>query len=129
MVICDTNVIIEYFKGNELTKKILNSILSEDIAVSVITLMELMIGALNKRELKKIKRAINSFIILQISEEISEMAITLIEKYSKSHGLKIPDALIAATAIYHNAKLWTYNVKDFHYIDGLNLLDFEKKKK
>ena len=58
---------------------------------------------------------------MNLNEEITEIAINLVEKYSKSHGLKIPDALIAATAIYYDITLWTYNIKDFHFIEGLKL--------
>jgi hypothetical protein len=45
----------------------------------------------------------------------------MIESYSKSHGLQIPDAIIAATALSLEAKLFTLNLKDFRYIDGLKL--------
>jgi len=83
--------------------------------------MELYYGALNKRELNKIKKALSEFSILPLNEEITEIAINLIEKYSKSHGLKIPDALIASTAIYYDISLWTYNIKDFRFIEDLSL--------
>ena len=121
-ILCDTDVIIEYLKGNETTKKILDKINAENIVLSAITLMELFYGALNKRELNKIKRALNEFDILLLNEDITQIAIKLIENYSKSHGLKIPDALIASTAIYYDIPLWTYNLKDFRFIDGLRLL-------
>ncbi len=120
-ILCDTDVIIEYLKGNETTKKIFDKLERANIALSAITLMELYYGALNKRELNKIKRALSEFSILPLNEEITEIAINLIEKYSKSHGLKIPDALIASTAIYYDLSLWTYNIKDFRFIENLSL--------
>ena len=120
-ILWDTDVIIEYLKGNEAIKDILNNLENADIALSAITLMELYYGALNKRELNKIKRALSEFNILPLNEEITEIAINLIEKYSKSHGLKIPDALIASTAIYYDLSLWTYNIKDFRFIENLSL--------
>ncbi len=83
--------------------------------------MELYYGAINKKELNKIKRFLKSFNLLVINEEISKIALELIEKYSKSHGLEIPDALIAATSIYYDLPLLTYNKKDFKYIEGLQL--------
>ena len=43
------------------------------------------------------------------------------EKYTKSHGLKIPDALVAVTALSKNIQLFTYNKKDFEFIDGVSL--------
>ncbi len=124
-ILCDTDVIIEYLKGNETTKRIFDKLKPQNIALSAITLMELYYGALNKRELNKIKKALSNFNILPLNEEITEIAINLIERYSKSHRLKIPDALIASTAIYHDISLWTYNIKDFRFIE--NLILFEHK--
>ena len=115
MILCDTDVIIEFLKGNETTSSIFKKE-DYDIALSAITIMELFYGALNKKELKKIKSALSPYPILPINEKITVIAIDLIECYSKSHQLRIPDALIAATAIWHNLKLYTFNTKDFHYI-------------
>jgi predicted nucleic acid-binding protein len=45
----------------------------------------------------------------------------LIDEYSLSHGLKIPDALIAASALALNMELFTYNLKDFSFIPDIKL--------
>ena len=120
MIICDTDVVIEFLKGNEATNAVLKKE-NYDIALSAITIMELFYGALNKKELKKIKSSLSAYPILSINEEITEIAIDLVERYSKSHQLRIPDALIAATAIWYNLKLFTFNTKDFRYIKDLML--------
>ena len=99
MILCDTNVIIEALKKNPDVIQTIEGIGLERIAVSVVTVMELYYGALNKAELKMIKRHLSSILILQIDEAIYLTATGLIEKYAKSHGLQIPDALIAATSI------------------------------
>lgn len=93
----------------------------ERIAVSVVTVMELYYGALQKAELRKIKRHLSSIRILQIDEAISVAATELIERYAKSHGLQIPDALIAATSINRALQLYTGNTKDFIYIEKISL--------
>ena len=121
MIILDTNIIIELFKGNVETKELLKKVDEKEFAISIITSMELYYGAINKRELNKIKKFLKSFNLLTINEEISKIALDLIEKYSKSHGLDIPDALIAATSLYYEIPLLTYNKKDFRYIEGLKL--------
>lgn len=41
--------------------------------------------------------------------------------YSLSHKLTIPDALIASTALVKNLALYTLNIKDFRFIEGLSL--------
>ncbi|WP_457623393.1 PIN domain-containing protein [Persephonella sp.] len=125
MILLDTNIIIELFKGNIETKKNLENINEKNFSISIITSMELYYGAINKRELTKIKKFLESFDLLLINEEISKISLELIEKYSKSHGLEIPDALIAATSIYYDIPLFTYNKKDFICIEGLKLYTVE----
>ena len=120
MLLCDTDVLIEILKGNKEIRAEFEN-LSDKISLSAITVMELYFGALNKRELYKIKRFVSGFEIFLVNEEISETGIRLIEKYAKSHGLRIPDALIAATALTLDLALWTLNVRDFRFIEGLKL--------
>ena len=40
------------------------------------------------------------------------------------HGLRIPDAVIAATALTNAFRLATINKKDFRFIDGLLLVEY-----
>ena len=89
--------------------------------------MEILFGALDKNELKLIQNNINDYNIIHLNEDISKNAIDLIARYSKSHNLDIPDALIAATAIIHNIRLFTYNNKDFKYIKDLFLFTEAEK--
>ncbi|MGC8554472.1 MAG: type II toxin-antitoxin system VapC family toxin [Candidatus Acidulodesulfobacterium sp.] len=122
MVVCDTDVMIEFFKGNISAKNILeNDILPENVALSSITVMELYFGAKSKKELMLIKKFLSAFEILKLNEEITDISLNLIEIYSKSHSLKIPDALIGATSVYYKIPLFTYNKKDFNFIKELKL--------
>ena len=121
MVICDTNIIIEVLKDDKDTINIINKIGIENISISSVTIMELYYGALNKKELNLIKKYLSSLNVIQISSLISENSVKLIENYSKSHGLQIPDAIIASTSILYGEKLFTYNIKDFKFISGLDL--------
>ncbi len=121
MVLCDTNIIIEVFKGEKTTIKEINNIGLNNISISSITEMELYFGAFNKKELNGIKKALSTLDIIHIDQAISNIAVDLIEKYSKSHSLTIPDSIIAATAVSHSVKLFTYNKKDFNYIRNLIL--------
>ena len=58
--------------------------------------------------------------IVPVDVLVCNKFIELIEIYSLSHKLSIPDALIAATALIHNIDLYTLNLKDFRFIKGLN---------
>ena len=121
MILCDTDIFIEAFKNNTLATGLLRRIGFQNIALSAITLMELYFGALNKRELLKIKSRLQKLEIINLDQKITETAINMIERYAKSHGLHIPDALIAATAICRGMQLLTYNVKDFKFVEGIRL--------
>ncbi|GAA4792015.1 hypothetical protein GCM10023231_19950 [Olivibacter ginsenosidimutans] len=59
--------------------------------------------------------------IIHTDNEISTVALQLIEKYTLSHHLDVPDAFIATTAIVKGISLYTLNLKHFKYIDGLKL--------
>ena len=122
MILCDTNVIIEALKENQVVIQAIEKIGLDRIAVSVVTVMELYYGALNKAELNKIKRHLSSIRIFHIDEGISVTASGLIERYAKSHRLQIPDALIAATSLNRGLQLYTGNKKDFVFIEKISLL-------
>ena len=121
MILADTNVLIELFKGNQSVLADLQQIGPHNIAVSAVTMMELYCGALNKLELQRIRKYLSSFHLCRIEPEVSGRATLLIERYAKSYGLLIPDALIAATAMVKSYPLMTLNLKDFRYMDGLVL--------
>jgi predicted nucleic acid-binding protein len=121
MVLCDTDIFIEAFKNSTLATDLLGRIGFDNIALSAITLMELYFGALNKRELFKIKSRLQKLEVVDLDKEITGAAVNLVEKYAKSHGLHIPDALIASTAICSGMELLTFNLKDFKFIEGIKL--------
>jgi len=121
MILLDTNVLIEILKGNAKTiEKI--EFFDKELAISSITVMELFYGAINKAEVKKLEAFVALFKIIDIDEKISKESTSLIKTYAKSHNLDIPDAMIASTALVVKSPLFTYNLKDFRFIDGLELL-------
>lgn len=83
--------------------------------------MELYQGMGNKKELEVMKKKIKYYDVITIDENVSKLAQELVEQYSLSHGLKIPDAIIGATAIIFSIEIFTYNVKDFYYLPGIKL--------
>jgi len=121
IILCDTNIIIEVYKENQRIINILENIGQNKIAISNVTCAELLYGARNKNELQLIKKDLKKLIVYPINETISTDAVSLIEKFSLSNNLNLPDALIAATSIYYNVNLYTLNKKDFKYIDKLIL--------
>ncbi|UXP33669.1 type II toxin-antitoxin system VapC family toxin [Reichenbachiella agarivorans] len=121
LVLCDTNILIELYKNNEEIIKSLRSIGQANMAISIVTTGELLYGALNKKELNRIKKDLAQLIPFGISSPVSEVFTELMIKYTLSHKLSLGDGLIAATAIAEDLPLYTLNLKDFKFIEGLRL--------
>ena len=94
------------------------------LGISVITEMEIVAGCRDKKELRKLDKFLKRFQILPVQAAISSQASHLLRTYNLSHGLLIPDAVIAATAIENSLVLATLNTKDFRFIDGLTLTEY-----
>lgn len=123
MILCDTNILIELYKNNLQIIAQLQEIGVSDLAISVISQSELYFGAINKTELNQIKKHLNLIHIFPLDITISNQFILLMETYSLSHKLSIPDALIASTALVEQLELYTLNRRDFRFITGLKLYD------
>lgn len=115
MIFLDTCVLIDYSKD----KIELN--LENDYCINSIVKLEFKIGALNKRELKKINRILSKTKLLDIDQAIFDLADILVENYNLSHGMSIYDSIIASTCLIYDLPLMTYNLKDFRYIENLKL--------
>ena len=120
----DTCILIDYLRGEQSVYDLLVNNPNVNLSMSTVTMMELVIGALNKREVYYIQKAFQKIGIIYIDSDISKSAEELIMKYSKSHNLQINDALIAATSVKRNIELITYNVSDFKFIPNIKLYQF-----
>ncbi len=129
-VVCDTDVMIDYWdvscKRHSQTKTIIEEKIGLDnVVISAITKMELLMGASNKTEESIIKKKLGRFNIALINNEITTLAIELFETYRLSQGLAIPDCFIGSTARILNLELFTYNLKDFRYMSKLKLFEIK----
>lgn len=57
--------------------------------------------------------------ILPLTNSVAEVAVALRQR----HRMQLGDSLIAATALVYKKTLATHNIKDFAWIDGLELFD------
>ena len=102
----DTNILIDYLNGIPAARKELD--LYETRTISIVTWMEVMSGG--EPELADTTRAfLGRFTVVSISEEIAERAVNL----RRQRNLRLPDAIILATAIESGLMLVTRNTKDF----------------
>ncbi len=120
-LLLDTTVLIDVSRGNEKASEFIDNSRESGVllAVSVVSAMELVVGCRNKTEVTQAEQLIANFSLLQMAPAISAQAYDWLLSYSKSHGLLIPDALIAATVFVHGMELATDNVRDFTMLPGL----------
>ncbi len=111
MILCDTNILIEFYKGNQDVVSELQRVGLSDLAVSVITNGELLYGARDKNELARLQKHLSRLNQIALDADISDKFLELLERYALSHRLTAPDALIAATAIAHHLSLYTISYK------------------
>ena len=124
LVICDTNILIEVIDRNN--KKIIESLVElgeGNLCVSSVTYSELLLGAVNRLHFSLLLTELEKFILIPIDNQIDQLHRKLIKQYSLSHRLSIQDALIASTALHYDLDLFTLNMKDFRFIEGLKILD------
>ena len=120
-VICDTNVFGHYFIGHESTANEIKRIGEANILLPSVAWMEILRGSADSKAQTIIEKRIARFSVIHIDENISVRATQLIQAYHLSHGLNIPDALIAATALELDLELFTYNTKDFKFLPNIRL--------
>jgi predicted nucleic acid-binding protein len=115
----DTNVLSKIFYGDLDVKKFVDGL---DAGIETVVYIELIQGSLGKADREKIKRALSKLPYFPLNSDIALNAIQLIDKYSASRGLFLADALIAATALYYDLALVTFNIMHFNFIKGLNCI-------
>ncbi|MBI2340043.1 MAG: type II toxin-antitoxin system VapC family toxin [Deltaproteobacteria bacterium] len=122
-LLLDTDVLIYFLRGDPRIKSLL--LLNHSFYYSYITKKELLKKpGLSTAEAEAIMRLLNRLRQVSIDGRIASLAGELLKKH-RHRGLKIPDALIAASSIAKNLTLVTFNRKHFRFIPGLLLFSME----
>jgi predicted nucleic acid-binding protein len=112
----DSNIIIKVAARSiisQQSKDFLKPILDKELNLSIISKLELLSKDDNLIEI------VNVANIFHLNEEIINETIRMRRKYK----IRLPDAIIAATAIVYNFELITHNTKDFQNIKNLKILN------
>ena len=102
----DTNILIDYLNGISEAKTELA--LYKDKAISIITWMEVQVGT-EPEEQVQVDNFLLEFAIFSVDTQVSVQAVAL----RKQKNIKLPDAIIWATAQVSHRLLVTRNSKDF----------------
>jgi predicted nucleic acid-binding protein len=115
----DTNSVIDYL-DNKLPDNANHLIEGIPNKISVITRMELLSwpGADENQTV-----ILNAFIFGSLVYALDEPVIVKAIEIRKTYKIKLPDAIIAATALINTFTLITRNAKDFKNIPGLEVIN------
>lgn len=104
----DTNIVIGLLSSDRQTLTLLDNITLEECALSQITRMELLgFPRLTSTEREQISHFLSQCNVILLDEIIEESAI----EFRATKGLKLPDAIIAATATVKQLELLTFDQK------------------
>lgn len=131
MVCFDTSFVIDYLKGNDAAKEILDSFQkgNEVLTIPSPVVMELTAGAhLSKKriiEIDKIKSFLSSFVVLNFDMESAFIAGEIESKLINSGKMiDVEDVMIASISIANKETLVTRNLKHFSRIKELKIVDY-----
>jgi predicted nucleic acid-binding protein len=117
----DTNVVIDYL-GNKLpasSMDFMNDVIDAVPHISVITKIEVLGFNAPEQHYTILSDFINDAIVFDLSNNVVEASIVIRKKYKT----KLPDAIIAATALVYDLIVISRNISDFKNIDGLKVID------
>jgi predicted nucleic acid-binding protein len=124
----DSDVLIWATRGNLDAAALIDSI--PDRCMSIVSVMEILQGARSLADMRIVKQSLKELRlrVLPLSERTGYIASALIEEHAMPHGLRVGDALIAATAIEAGEVLTTCNARHFRPIRRLEVKDFHPQK-
>lgn len=118
-IFIDTNIAIYLLDGDTSLAEILNQ---KQLYMSFITQLELLGYAdLTKQQEQQIEYMLENCVIIDINNRIKQEVI----KLKRNYTIKLPDCIVAATAMYMDLPLITSD-KGFNKIEELNLMSYEK---
>ena len=121
--LCDTNTIIYFLQRqfSEAAELYIDELFKrEQPVMSTITEIELLSWkSVSETDNEIIKKFIGDSKVIELEPAIKTKA----SEIRKKTGIKLPDAIIAATALVYNLTLITRNVKDFKKVGEISIVN------
>jgi predicted nucleic acid-binding protein len=117
-VFVDTDVLVDYLRG---VRQAVEAVTSHQarIALSAVVVAELYAGVKGEKEQAQLDAFVSLFRVAPVTAAIARRGGLHRRNYRQSHGVGLPDALLAATAESEHAELLTLNVRHFPMLKGL----------
>lgn len=120
-IIFDSTILVDESRGYKPAVELLEKVARKEIEgfISGITEGELLSGDACRKEdvLEKTLNTLYLFTKIEVDNEILQKAAA----FRRNYSISLSDAIIAATAFFQNAKLWTKNKKDFEKIKEIEI--------
>ena len=108
----DSCLLIDALSGIEAARTYLRGL--RGAAISQMTWIEVLVGAVGAEEEARVRSFLGTFEVLAVDAPVAEEAVRL----RRARRLKLPDAIILATARVHRRTLATRNTRDFSDGEG-----------
>ena len=121
----DTDVLIWYLRGHDKAAHVMDA--ADIKQISVVSYMELLQGARDKKEIKVIRSFLKDlgFTILPLTENIGHRAAVYMEEYCLKINMCLADALLASTAVENHITLCTGNKRHYKAVTELDIKLFK----
>ncbi len=106
-VVFDTNVLVDYLRGIDDARLEIERY--RERTISLVTWMEVLVGAADDDEEASLRSFLASFEVAEVDRRTAAEAVRL----RRSRRVRLPDAIVWATARVRQAVLVTRNTKDF----------------
>ncbi len=116
----DTDVVIELMREVDDVVAWAGAHRDKAIGMSMLVRAEVLAGAGSRQEQDEIHRELRKYATIHIAPVDSRQAVEWFEQFHLSHGLGIVDCLIAASSVRLGKPLYTFNMKHFRAIPGLD---------
>ena len=103
----DTNILIDYLNGVEAARAELDR--PAERLVSIVTWMEVLAGSRDDAEEDVIDMFLRDFKVIDLTRRVAREAVEI----RRSRRIRLPDAIVWASARTESALLVTRNTKDF----------------
>ena len=117
----DTNAVIDYL-GNKLSAEgmeFMNPIIDIVPCISVMTKIEVLGFNAPVEHYQLLKDFIDDSNVIELNDDVVNKCIEI----RKSHKIKLPDAIIASSALVYELAIITRNTSDFKNIEGIQIID------
>jgi predicted nucleic acid-binding protein len=117
----DIDVLIDILRGTPAAQVWLTSTPATTFEIPGVVAMELLMGCRNQAELRRVQQFLAAFSIAWTEAAEFARAYDLLAAHRLTSGLSVPDCLVAAMAFTRSATLYTFNLRHFRIIPGLDV--------